>query len=272
MSDQEKFRPFTGGREPKFRLKEATLPLVLGQLKWPARQRVDREFDKLAEEFGTAIEPQFPNYETRNESRLIVSRDGVEKEAGNDKAYHWRCSSGIWNVVLSRRYLSLFCLSNDNYSYGEFKKRLNLLIVQLSEKLGIDAFEGAAFRSVNIFPTERYGYDLDNMFDSSLLGLSPLLPNAQVKLAALQNRAIYRIGEVQFNVQASRFDKGVHVDPLMPKVPADSWIIDLDSSVSLDVGAQIDELIGKMADINYDFFVAALTEKGRERLGVNNAG
>lgn len=271
MGQSKKFRPFTGGQEPSFRLQKATLPLVLGQLKWAARQKVNREFDELAANFGAAIEERFPVYEERDDSRLVVSRNGMKKEASEEKVYHWSSVDGLWNVVLARRYFSLFCLNNAEYSFPDFEERLQFLMEQLQLRLGIGVFEAVAFRSVNIYPVVEYGRELGNMFNPSLLGLSQFLPEADVTLSAVQNRAIYRVDEIQFNVQSSRFDRGVMVDPLMPKVPAESWILDLDSSAPVNHETDVCELIGKMSAVNYDFFVAALTTEGRSRLGGENA-
>jgi len=203
----------------------------------------------------------YPLYsETKNIS-YVVSPDGISAtESGT--VHQWTSVDEMWNINLSGQSMTLFTAQYTGYE--AFDVRLRTVVTHLRDTVGVPLVTKVSVRYVNRLVDQADIDALPSLVSPSLLGLRALgLPFLQ----GSTNQATYLVDSAVLQVRSGTLEPHQSVDPAIPTLPAESWVLDLDASTevrlicdSQDVGL----LASKMSDVAYDYFKAVAPHGLRE--------
>lgn len=267
MTDRVRFRPFTGDLARKVAIPDAPLVLVLAQIRWPEHGRFARDFKSLALDFGDNL-TDFPLYNEIAESGVQITPEGVTPIQG-DTAYQWRTIDDVWTIVLTKNFVSIYCLQHKNYAFSELQKHLNVVAELLESTLKIRSLDRIGVRYVNRVSNPSVLAELHNIFDPAVLGYAQLRVLPEVIPVSNISQGAYQVDDVLLMARSGMLAPQQTVDPAIVPIDRASWVLDLDVSIEKrseydPSGLQLD--IGKLADAAYDFFKLVLRDGGEERL------
>lgn len=260
MSDRERFRPFTGDASKHILLKEAPLPLVLCQIRWPELNHLQLEMRPLALAFGAQLE-DYPIFQESQEVSYTITPEGVQ-QVGGGAVFEWRSLDGAWTVSLGKRFMSFYCTKYTNYAV--FEERLADVLGKLVEHIRVPVIERVGVRYVNQISNPDLVDDLGEYVSPDVLGYSSLKPvSSGVRLVSNANQALYSVEDVMLQVRSGVVPAGETVDPAVAAIGSESWVLDLDAFtariVPFDVASAL-TMAGKLSDAAYDFFKLVVTD------------
>lgn len=268
MSDRDRFRPFTGDSVRRVEMQNPPLALVLVQIRWPEHGRFLRDFRSLALDLGEQL-TDFPLFNEVSEGGVQITPEGVTQIPG-ETAYQWRSVDDVWGVHLTKRFVSLFCTRHPDYRFDELQNHLEVVAGLLGDVLQVRTIDRIGLRYVNRITDAGLITKLGEVFDPAVLGY--VLLNASAgggQLRSSFNQASYSAEEVTLNVRSGLLAPGEAPDPVIPAVPAPTWVLDLDASVEQRVPYEAviaRATVGRLADVTYDFFKLALRDGAEAQL------
>lgn len=268
MTERVRFRPFTGDSERRVEMKRAPLALVLVQVRWPDHGRFALDFKRLALAFGEGLD-DFPLFQEVVEQQAIqFTPEGVQTIQG-ESSYQWRSIDDLWTVQLTKSFMSLYCAPHDDYKFAELAERLSYLTQRLHDVLKIRVTERIGVRYVNRLSEPHVMPELPSIFDGAVLGMSGLPKRPGVELVNTLSQAVYSVEDLSLHVRSGYLGPGETMDPAIGPVALQSWVLDLDASETKRRVFQPDEVlevVGRLADVAYDFFKMVLKDSGELRL------
>lgn len=267
MTDRVRFRPFTGDSARKVVIPDAPLALVLAQIRWPEHGRFARDFKSLALDFGDGL-IDFPLYNEITESGVQITPEGVTPIQG-DTAYQWRTIDDVWTVVLTKNFVSIYCLQHKNYSFSELQKYANSVAELLESTLRVRSLDRIGIRYVNRVSNPSVLAELSNIFDPAVLGYAQLKVLPEVSPISNISQGAYQVGDVLLQARSGMLAPQQTVDPAITPIDRVSWVLDIDVSIEKRNefnSSDFESNIGMLADAAYDFFKLVLREGGEERL------
>lgn len=261
MSARNKLRPFTGNDSRKVRLTRSPIKLVLCQVAWPELVNHPSDLSDVAKRFGQAIEA-YPVFEEHSQNNIILTATGPVR-GEEEKIYQWRSADNEWSVVLGRRFLSFYRTAYSSYS--DFSSRLEVILKQLNEILNISALERVGLRHVNQAADPELFEDLSRFVDEQVLGFAASrFATDSAQMHSSQNQLVVSVGDAVLQARSGILPPQQTVDPAIQPHAEKSWILDLDSYMArqrpFDIAETL-ELVGELADLNYDFFKFATKDE-----------
>ncbi|BCT74180.1 hypothetical protein SCMU_00220 [Sinomonas cyclohexanicum] len=260
MTDRDRFRPFTGDTSKKVRLQSNPLALVLCQIRWPEFGHLQTDLRSIALSFGAAL-PDYPIFEEVREMAYQITPEGVQQHPG-DTLFHWTSVDRKWHVMLSRRFVSLFATTYEEFD--ELACRLQDLLENVAVHVKIPLVERVGVRYVNRLSNPDVLSDLGGYVRPEVLGYASLAPvSRDVVVTSSTNQVQYAIGDIGLRVRSGVLPANETVDPAVSPLPSPSWVLDLDAfseeMILFDPKAII-QVAGKLSDTAYDYFKLVITE------------
>lgn len=260
MSDRERFRPFTGDASKRILLKDAPLPLVLCQIRWPELNHLQIDLKPLALAFGAALR-DYPIFVVSDEVSYTVTPEGLQQTEGG-AVFQWQSLDGAWTVSLGRRFMSFYCTQYTEYE--AFAERLTVILRELEEHIKVPVVERIGVRYVNQVTSPSMVENLSDYVNPEVLGYSSFKPlSSEVRLVGNANQALYAVEDVKLQVRSGIVPAGESVDPAVPLATTASWVLDLDAFTSsimpFDVASAL-RVAGKLSDTTYDFFKLVVSD------------
>lgn len=261
MLERNRYRPFTGDTERRIRLSNPPLPLVLCQVRWPDLTQLQTGLDDAAGRVGAKLEG-YPLHEQTREVAITLTPEGVTTGPG-EVVHQWHSADKAWHVAMTRRSIAAFCTSYT--SFDEFAHKLKSALDAVASTLDIPVIERVGVRYVNRITDPATLGTLESTLNPAVLGLAALRPSSSevVRLTSL-NQIVYSVGRDRLQVRSGLLAPGETVDPAVPPVTTSSWILDLDSfreSLGGFDSKEVIDVVGRLADINYDFFKLVATDQ-----------
>lgn len=267
MTDRLRFRPFTGDVDRHITMLDPPLVLVLAQIRWPEHAQFNRDFEKLAFDFGDQLE-EFPLYNELEEAGVQITPEGIRPFKGQ-KAYQWRSVDNVWTIHLTRQFVSIYCTKHSDYRFSELRSRLHVVTDLLQSTLHVRSIDRVGVRYVNRISDPRLLSGLDQVFTPAVLGYAQLVVPANVELVSNITHGLYRAEDVLLQTRSGRLGSGETVDPSVPPINKPSWVLDLDAFVERQQILDPNDLFvtaQRLADAAYDFFKLVLIEGAEQRL------
>lgn len=268
MSERERYRPFTGDVERKRQLLDPPLALVLCQVRWPELTQLQAGVDSAAIEVGKRL-GDFPLHSKNHEVAVTMTPDGLARTAG-EIVHQWHSVDNAWHVALSQRSVAVFCTSAYP-GFESFASRLADVLDAVHSVIASQVVERVGLRYVNRITDQAVLPNLPAALGSEVLGFARLdaASNDVTRLMSL-NQAVYLVGDNRLQVRSGILPAGEVVDPAIEPVSDPSWVLDLDSASErrgVFEASAIVATVGRLADINYDFFKMVATDQYIELVG-----
>jgi len=268
---RERFRPFTGDAASRVNLEKNALALVLCQVRWPDLRNL-RDLEQLGA-LVRSLDEAFADYpEVREGQELAfnITPVGVAPVPG-EQMHEWLSGDGAWIATFSKHSFSLSCIRGYT-RFEEFTERLQPLLDSVLAEVRPPRLERVGVRYVNRFSDDDVLANPAAMFHG--FGQPLTAANDSVQLLNATQQCTYGIDDLLLQVRSGYVPPEQTVDPMIPPVAGDSWVLDLDSfkqdATVADPGTVM-AVVQKLADINYDYFKHAATEAFLELHGGGGA-
>lgn len=259
--------PFNGEPVQEMSLVAAPLPLVLCQVRWPQITDLIENIDQVARDLGSKLSSEYPLSEQHQEMQIQVSPLGVTQVPG-EKVHQWTSADGNWSISLSKLFLTL--QTKKYISRVDFSTRLERILTTLSELVGIPVIDRIGFRYINRISGSADLEKLPQLIRSEVLGGSVTSFDSSVKMLHTVTETLYEVEQSRLLVKSAKLPAGGTLDPTIPPVPGESWLLDLDASTEnrmpFDPPAVV-ELARGLSSTAYDFFRWAVTDYFLEHFG-----
>lgn len=266
MTERNRYRPFTGDAQRRIRLESPPVPLVVAQVRWPELTELQGGIDEAAGRLAQRLD-SYPFHDRGQEVSVQITQEGVTTQPG-EVVHQWQSENREWHIAFTRRSFAVFCI---RYSgFDEFADRLRVGLEALASTVGVPTLERVGLRYVNRIVDEETIKSLPEMVESAILGLSLLrASSAEVSQLTSLSQAIYAVGQDRLQVRSGFLPAGETVDPAIPPVGNTSWVLDLDAMRDAPgplFTESVLDVVGRLADINYDFFKLIAKNKYVERM------
>ena len=268
---RERFRPFTGDAASRVNLEKNALALVLCQVRWPDLRNL-RDTEQLAA-LVRSLDEAFADYPEVREGRELafnITPVGVAPVPG-EQMHEWLSGDGAWIATLSKHSFSLSCIRGYT-RFEEFTERLQPLLDSVLAEVRPSRLERVGVRYVNRFLEDDVLANPAAMFRG--FGQPLTAADDSVRLLNATQQCTYGIDDLLLQVRSGYVPPEQTVDPMIPSVAGDSWVLDLDSfkqdAAVADPGTVM-AVVQKLADINYDYFKHAVTDAFLELHGGGGA-
>lgn len=268
MTDRTKYRPFTGDGSEPVHLTHAPLELVLCQVRWPALSNLQTEdqLRAMAPQIGEQM-IDYPLYSEARNINYVITPDGItQSDAGS--VYQWVSVDEVWHVSLARQFMTVYC-TQYLAGYESLDARLRSALELLRTIVRVPLVDRVAVRYVNRLSTQADMRDLQTLIRPEVLGycaLSQLQPGLSLQNSS--NQVTYQIDDAYLQVRSGVLPPNQSVDPAIPPLPSESWILDLDASREarqiMDT-AEVAHTASRMSDIAYDYFKFIVTPEFIDR-------
>ena len=145
--------------------------------------------------------------------------------------------------------------------FEEFTERLQPLLDSVLAEVRPPRLERVGVRYVNRFSDDDVLTNPAAMFHG--FGQPLTAADDSVQLLNATQQCTYRIDDLLLQVRSGYVPPEQTVDPMIPPVAGNSWVLDLDSfkqdATVADPGTVM-AVVQKLADINYDYFKHAATD------------
>lgn len=246
------------------RLSQSPLVRVLTQVRWPELGGFN--VDAVAQEVGRGLADEFPLIAKQNENQVILTPDGVHQQT-TGVIHRFTSIDDAWSVSLGKTFVALETTAYTDHT--DFVNRLKRVLTVLSAVTSIPRWSRIGYRYTN----RLVGVDdlaaLQDYFLPSVLGGLPAASD-NVELVHSISESVYRVGESMLLVRSARLGSGASIDPTLPPVDGDSWVLDLDAfDEATSVQMFSPEVVVKRADelsrIAYAHFLAVIQDRFIER-------
>lgn len=258
--------PFTGEPVEERSLSAAPLPLVLSQVRWPQITEMVDNIDEIAKSFGAALSSEYPLSEHHQEMQIQVSPLGVTQVPG-ETVYQWSDAQGEWIISLSKLFLTL--QTKKYTSRSDFSARLEKVLAELLSIVKIPVLDRIGFRYINRIEAPDLP-KLPELIRPEVLGGSMIAFSDHVRILHTVTETLYSVGDSRLLVKSAKLPAGGTLDPTVPPVPAESWVLDLDASSEGRIPLEpsvAGEKSRELSSMAYDFFRWAVTENFLDHFG-----
>lgn len=220
--------PLHGPSPPEVPLPNAPLVSVIAQVRFPTLLTV-RNPDRVAS-FQEAIRDRFPHLERHDIPAIMVVAGGMPSPVSEPVAVvHWRfadeAASFKWRVSLSQDFIALETRAYE--SRQDFMERLETILQTLAETLAPTHMMRFGMRYIDQIKGEPMSR-IDTLLRKEVLGVAPCA-GTDARQVITEFAAAAEPGELL--ARWGRLPANMTVDPnLLPPIPEDSWLIDLDVS------------------------------------------
>lgn len=265
MAESEVYAgPFAPTPPENIQLANAPLAKVLCQVRWPELTRFKQQFDAMAESIGSTLADSYPLFDRRQESNFVFRPDGISAEPGVF-VYQWSSANGRWHVHFSHTFVTIETSSYTNKE--DLIARLSTVLAAIGEQVSIPNRTRLGYRYLNCVDATE---DIEKLIVAGVRGGEsvPLRPGAEVVRSVTET--LYRVDEDRLLARWAKLPRGTMIDPNIPALDADSWVLDLDAfndEVEPFDADQIAESALRLAGWGYAFFRWSVTPQFLEKFG-----
>lgn len=259
--------PFNGEPVQEMSLLAAPLPLVLCQVRWPQITDLIENIDQIARSFGSKLSAEYPLSEQHQEMQIQVSPLGVTQVPG-EKVHQWTSADGNWSISLSKLFLTL--QTKKYTSRADFSNRLEKILSTLSELTTIPVIDRVGFRYINRISEPSDLKQLPELIRSEILGGSAVSFDPSVHMLHTVTETLYEVKQSRLLVKSAKLPAGGTLDPTIPPVSGESWLLDLDASKEDRMPFDPQSAAALARDLSataYDFFRWAVTDDFLKHFG-----
>jgi len=268
MKERKRFRPFTHDEEDHIVLGSPQLALVVCQLRWPLLTSMQGDISGKAQAMAQSLADDFPMCNQAQEVSFTIGPGGVAQTQGGI-VYQWVSIDDMWRVSLNSQSVALSCLKYT--AFDDFAKRLQPILEAVDKTMSLPKIDRIGLRYVNQFAEAEFVAEPERFVDTNILGFPALkLPANDAMLVTGLCQAIYQVGDVALQARSAFVPAQQVFDPSIGQLAVPAWIVDLDGfaegvrTFSLE---SIMETVGKLADMDYDFFKLIAQPALKERYG-----
>ena len=246
------------------RLSRSPLVRVLTQVRWPELGGFN--VDAVAMDVGRGLADEFPFIARQNENQVILTPEGVHQQA-TGVIHRFTSVDDGWTVSLGKTFVALEATSYTDHA--DFVDRLRRVLTVLSAVASIPRWSRIGYRYTNRLEGADDLAALQDYFLPSVLGGLPAATD-NVELVHSITESLYRVDESMLLVRSARLGGGSSIDPTLPPVSGDSWVLDLDAfDEAKSMQLFTPDLVVKRADelsrVAYSHFLAVIQPPFIER-------
>ncbi|MET3769365.1 uncharacterized protein (TIGR04255 family) [Marisediminicola sp. UYEF4] len=243
-------------------LMNSPLARVLVQIRWPMLTSFN--LDGVASAMSRALGAPYPLMSRQAEMQVTFTSTGLqEQQTGH--IIRFTSVDEAWNISLGNNFLALD--TNQYEGHTDFIERLRVVLDALTEVASIPLTERIGYRYTNRVTGKA---DIDSVparFAPSVLGGMGAAVSDHTLLHTI-TETVFSAEDALLLIRSARVRANESIDPSLPPVDEDSWILDLDAyeeqRTPFDV-ARIADRCEKLAGIAHQHFNEVVTEKFYER-------
>lgn len=253
-----------GSNNIPLELSKSPLVRVLCQIRWPELAAFDAA--AVSSDLGKLISSSYPLLSKDQEQGITVSPNGAVQTMSG-QTFRYSSVDGSWRVGLGATFLAIETSKYSNH--GEFLARLVDLVGSLLTVSSIPVYDRIGYRYTNRLSDVADLESLTDYFDPSVLG-GLVLQNQTFSLMHSISESLFRVDDgAMLLVRSAWLKNGGTVDPTLPHVEGDSWVLDLDAFDETAYVSFSPESVStrasQLAKVAYTHFAAAIKDPFIER-------
>jgi uncharacterized protein (TIGR04255 family) len=248
---------FTDEEVPRYHLPRAPLVRVIAQARFPKQPEL-ASADGIAS-LRDALRHDYPILREERVMGIVINTDGVTTQPEPNPVWRLQDPNAEWQVSVSDSFVALDTSAYDNRSH--FCARVNQLIEAVHATCNPIVLDRLGLRYIDRFQANDEIANLPRWLRPEVLsGLGLQSDTASVQQVLCQTNL--NLADAQAIARWALLPPSAIIDPAVPVVPTQSWILDLDvfraETVPFDPSA-ISELTTRLAHHAYRFFLWAIT-------------
>ena len=233
-------------------------------MRWP--ELGGFSIDAVAADVGRGLADEFPLVAKQNENQVVLTPDGVHQQT-TGVIHRFTSIDDAWTVSLGKTFVALE--TTDYAGHADFVSRLERVLTVLSATAAIPRWSRIGYRYTNRLVGHEDLASLQDYFQPSVLGGLPAAGD-NVELIHSITESMYRVGESTLLVRSARLGANSSIDPTLPPVEGDSWVLDLDGfdearSVQLFSPEGVARRADELSRVAHAHFLAVIQPKFIER-------
>lgn len=266
--------PFSSEPLEEVPLSAAPLVRTLAQIRF-ASQSVLVTSEDAAMAMASAMQEEFPVFESARETTITFTPDGVEQKEGEGRL--WRLKSGdeTWQVSFASTFISLD--TSVYTSRDDFCARLQRIWATFNEVVSSPAPQRIGFRYINRIDDLALLQRLPELVRAEVLGVTTLdVPRGGIVHSMSDN--MFVLGDVASHMDTLQTRFGLvppntTLDPTLPPADGHAWVLDMDSARSYKSASGLEvnvpETVKSLGHAGYRFFRWAVTNEFLRTFGGN---
>lgn len=256
--------PFSLIEQESIPLSNAPLDRVLCQVRWPELTGFMQRFDSIAENLSSALANDYPLFAKMHEANFVFGPNGVAPQPGTF-VYQWSSADASWSVHFAPTFITV---ETSEYTNKEdLLGRLRKILVAAQECASIPVYSRIGYRYTNRVST---GADINNLIKPEVRGGGAVPVRDGACVVQSVTETLYSVDQDKLLARWAQLPPGATVDPAIPPLPSESWVLDLDSFT--ETTAAFDpEVITKaalrLAKRGYAFFNWSVTPQFLQMFG-----
>lgn len=216
------------------RLSRAPLIRVLCQIRWQKLSKFD--LSSVADKYALLIGDDYLLRDTQQELQFTLTPNGVTQQVAGE-IHRFQTADLAWTLSLGEQFLALETSRYDGHE--GFIQRLTSAATHLASVARIPFLIRVGYRYTNRLTDSTDIADLGQLFDSSILG--GLAHGDISELRRTVSESLYA-GDSNLLVRSALLEPNMTIDPAIPPVETQSWILDLDSYREAPASMEINSL------------------------------
>jgi uncharacterized protein (TIGR04255 family) len=235
------------------------------QLRWPELTQLVQQFEPIAQAIGADIANDYPLFTVRHESNFVVGPSGVSSSPGV-AVYQWTTPDGRFNVHFSHTFLTV---ETQRYTSKEdLIGRLEKVLEVVVRHAAIPICVRMGYRYTNRVPGD---IDIRPLIRAEVRGGDAVAPpRPGVRVVQSVSETLFKVDADTLLARWAQLPGGVTIDPTLPPLSTESWLLDLDAyneETVPFVAADIARSAFRLAGRGYTFFRWSVTDKFLEVFG-----
>lgn len=242
---------------------------MISQVRFPTYSKFVGAQSDVVNKFAVAISDEYPLFESGHEQVLRVSAEGVSEHASRTALWRFTSKDSTWQVSLGTKFISL---TTSSYSHrSDFSSRLAFVWSALMDVAPPPYVERVGVRYVNRVADPELIARLRNLVRPEVIGICGLDDGDAVLERALTDTSYLFADRERFVARFGVVPPGVEIDPSVPTLQTESWVLDSDSSKTWPerdfAGNSLADIVESLALRPYQFFRWAVTQEFLREFG-----
>jgi uncharacterized protein (TIGR04255 family) len=222
--------------------------------------------DDVADQLAVRIGKDYPLREKGQELGLLVTPESVTQQAGGT-LHRFTDGDQQWAVTFAATFVTLE--TSAYTSHEDFIQRFVAVVGEVKDYLPLQRWDRFGYRYTNRFTEESDIQSLQQLFNPAVLGTLAL--DFSDEIVHNVGETVYQGKEASLLVKSAYLPPNSSIDPTIPPVPGQTWLLDLDAfvngpSTAFDAAA-INRQARVLARKARDFFTKVTTNEYRARFG-----
>ncbi|MEV0553839.1 TIGR04255 family protein [Streptomyces sp. NPDC050597] len=227
-------------------LSRAPLKRVLAQVRFPSVP--DLALPEGQHRFTQSLRSLYPIARQQSGINLVIGPEGVTQQASQSMVWQLHSKDEEWQVSFSDGFVAL---ETKRYtSRQDFCKRFTSILESLSAVAEPVMCDRIGIRYINQVSDREVLENLDRYLQAHVLGgwgLSRLTERATLLQSV--NESLFSYGADKMLVRTGWIPAGRSVEPTIPVLDSDTWVLDLDSFVDTAEDFSADHVARKVRDL-----------------------